>query len=77
MKIYVTNLEGTDHRKKWMQNQLDALEIPFQFVQCIDGREWTEEKIKSVVSPKLFEMHQRHKRGSPVELWPLRKHTLK
>ena len=51
MKIYVTNLEGTDHRKKWMQNQLDALEIPFQFVQCIDGREWTEEKIKSVVSP--------------------------
>lgn len=61
MKIFVTNLKGFDERKNWMISQLNKLGLTFEFIDCIDGRGWSEEHIESITSPELFKLHLEHK----------------
>ncbi len=58
MKTFVYNLKGTDHRKQWMIDQLGKLEMEFEFIDCIDGRQWTEEQVRAVTSDNLFQMYK-------------------
>ncbi|MEO0404122.1 MAG: glycosyltransferase family 25 protein [Bacteroidota bacterium] len=59
--IFITNLAGTDHRKRHMSAMMERLGLDYEFINCIDGREWTEEQIKEIVSDRLFQIRQGNK----------------
>jgi glycosyl transferase family 25 len=59
--IFVTNLKGTDHRKEHMIKQMKSLDLEFEFIDCIDGRQWTDEKVKSLVSERLYSIRNNNK----------------
>jgi glycosyl transferase family 25 len=61
MKIFFTNLKGYEDRKDFMIKQLSDFKLDYEIIDCIDGRNWEEGYIKSIVTPKLFEMYNRYK----------------
>lgn len=48
MKIYCINLERSQDRRRKMQSQFDRLLIPFEFINAVDGRTLSDEKIATV-----------------------------
>ena len=50
-KFFVVNLPSSTYRKKEMQKQLEKLKIPFEFVNALDGKTLSQEKID-----KLFDV---------------------
>ena len=58
MKIYVTNLNGFDERKNWIQKHFQQHSLEFEFIDCFDGRNWDDYAIKKIVSPIFFDYHK-------------------
>lgn len=61
MKIFFTNLKGYDDRKQFMIKQLSGFGLDYELINCIDGRNWDDDYIKSIITPELFEMYCQHK----------------
>lgn len=61
MKVFVTNLRGFDERRQWMSSQMAKFNLDFEFIDCIDGRNWSEEEIKTITTPALFQLHLENK----------------
>ncbi len=61
MRTFVVNLEQSTDRKKFVQQQLEGLNIAHEFFPAVDGRKFTEEQLKEVCNmdiakdwPELF-----------------------
>lgn len=61
MRTFVVNLEQSTDRKKFIQQQLDRLNIVHEFFPAVDGRKFTDEQVKEVCNmdiakdwPELF-----------------------
>jgi len=60
MKIFVTNLTGFDKRKNWMRQQLKRLNLSFDFIDCIDGRNWDDAYVEKITSPGLYSLYKQN-----------------
>ncbi|GAB5538035.1 MAG: hypothetical protein Salg2KO_01380 [Salibacteraceae bacterium] len=61
VKVFVINLPGIEDRKSWMKLHLAERGLQFEFIDGIDGRKWSDEQIKRLVTPRLFNLYSSNK----------------